>query len=153
MTQISQIIEAWKALVEGQIEGITEIPNPYEPEKNPDLLLQNGYGIGVGPAENTNRRIGGHVSMAREFEIMLFRLVGVTENDATGIRAAEKSILEDQIKLIKQVEQDPTLGSSCANAQFVNSDPVEYLIADQSGRRYFRLFTIFRCEYFEDVRA
>lgn len=149
MTQISDIIDQWSTLIEGQISGITEIPNPYEPQKNPDLYLQNGYGVGFGPAENTNRSVGGHASIERDFDIMLFRQIAATENDTDGVKTVAKAMLEDQLKIIKVVEKDPSLAKTCVKCVFATSDPVEYLIDNETGRRYFSLIASFRCEYFE----
>jgi hypothetical protein len=154
-TSITAVIDQLSTLIEGQITGVTKIPNPYDPENNSDLFLQNGYGIGYGPGTNTQRDIGcDRVSIEREFQVMLLRVVAATDQDATAIENSAKSVLEDELKLIKAIHFDDSMnGGGSPNvalqSNFTTSDPLVFLEGERG--RYFQQITAFSVEYIEAV--
>lgn len=149
MSDISDIIDAVSAHVEAQVVGITKIPNPYEPTKNPDMFLKNGYGLGVGPATNTNRKLSCQVSIQREIVIMLLREVAMVDTRADDIENQLKTLLEDELLIIKAIENDQDLGGVSYQARYSDSDSVDYLEEDSS--KYFKLVTAFQVEYAEPI--
>lgn len=150
MSKISQIIDKLSQIIEAEISGITEIPNPYEPEANSDLYLQNGYGVGFGNASNSNRNMGATVTIEREFFIMLFRLVAATPQDTAAIKTSAKNLLEDELKLIKAIELNRDLDKLAMNAQYTGSDSLDFL-AGETGNRYFQQIITVSVEYRENL--
>ena len=154
MSNISDIIDTLEALVESQVTGITKIPNPYEPEANNDLYLQNGYGIGFGAGSNTDRNINGRVTIQRDFLVMLFRVVSATEQDGDAIKTSSKEVLEDELKIIKAIVNSDVLNGAgnryAYKTEYSQSDQLEFLAGD-SGNRYWQQITAFSVEYAENL--
>lgn len=148
MSKISQIVDKLSEVVEACIPGVTEIPNPYEPEVNNDLYLQNGYGVGFADSTNTNRNLGNKISIEREFMVMLFRIVAATPQDTAAIKTSAKDLLEDELKIIKAIESNRDLDKIAINAQYTGSGSVEFLAGD-TGDRYFQLIISISVEYSE----
>ena len=149
MSNISDIIDQLSTIVEAQVTGITSIPDPYDPESNNDLFLQNGYAIGFGSVQRSRTVMCNKVYLTREFQVMLFRVVAATEQDGDAIKTSSKAILEDELKIIKAVENDPDLGGYAINAAFTDGDPLQYLEGDRG--RYWQLITAFSVEYAENL--
>jgi hypothetical protein len=151
MTQISNIIDRFSTLIEGQVSGVTQIPNPYEPEGNSDLWLNNGYGVGYGSADVDRREVGCKIYLRREIIVMLLRRVEANENDASGVEAIAKNVMEDELKIIKAVENDNTLNGNAIDASYIDTTPLEYLVGDRG--RYFILNIGFSVLYAEDLNS
>ena len=149
MSNISNIIDQLSTIVEAQVTGITSIPDPYDPESNNDLYLQNGYAIGFGSVQRSRTVMCNKVYLTREFQVMLFRTVAATEQDGAAIKTSSKAVLEDEIKIIKAVENDPDLGGYAINAAFSDGDSLQYLEGDRG--RYWQLITAFSVEYAENL--
>lgn len=149
MTNVSNIIDQLSTIVEAQVAGVTSIPDPYDPESNNDLYLQNGYAIGFGSVQRARTVMCGRVYLRREFQIMLFRMVAATEQDGSAIKTSSKAILEDELKIIKAIENDTTLGGYAINAEFTDGDALQYLEGDRG--RYWQLITAFSVEYAESL--
>lgn len=146
MTKVSTITTALESIITTTLSGIVKIPNPYEPERNPQYALEFGYGIGFGAAENSRDLMGSCIDIDRQFEVMLFKEIAVTDTDAAGIQTVALTMLENEIALIKAVEAETSLGTA-KNVRYLASDPLEYLVGERG--RYFRLLTVFGFEYNE----
>ena len=118
-------------------------------ENNNDLYLQNGYAIGFGSVQRSRTVMCNKVYLTREFQVMLFRTVAATEQDGAAIKTSSKAVLEDEIKIIKAVENDPDLGGYAINAAFSDGDSLQYLEGDRG--RYWQLITAFSVEYAENL--
>lgn len=103
MTQISDIHAALVSVITAELPSYFGIPNPYDVESNANLFLQKGYGIGFGPAVNTNRKICGKVSIERSFSIVLTNQLTASITDFSGVSDVSKQLFEDQFKLIKAI--------------------------------------------------
>lgn len=149
MTKISEIREQLETLITTALTGYRQIPNPYEIEKTSNVILRKGFGIAFGPGTNTERMLSCQLSVDRDFSILLTREVAVTEHDAAGREAVEKSIFEDLHLLIKAIETDADLATKASRARYVSDNGLEYVGLENS--RYFLIAATFAAEYFESI--
>lgn len=146
MTKITTITTALENIITSTLSNVVKIPNPYEPEANPQYALKYGYGIGFGAAQNSRDLLGSCIDIDRQFEVMLFQEIAKADTDAAGIQNQALALLEDEISVIKAVEAETSLGTA-KNVRYLASDPLEFLVGERG--RYFRLLTVFGFEYNE----
>lgn len=148
MTEISTIYEGYVTAIEAALSGYCRIANPYDPEENANLMLRKGYGIGFGPAQNTDRFIDCRLSLVREFFVVLVQQVALRDNDGEARAVIEKQLFEDQLAIIQAFEADPTLnGAGRPGAKFISDGGIEFLQADKA--KYLLIEMQFESEYFE----
>jgi hypothetical protein len=149
MSKITDIYNAWVALITAELPSYRRLPNPYAADANANVILNKGFGIAVGGGTNTERNLGCKLSISRDFGIILTKQIAKTDHDTSGRADQEKALFEDQYALIKAVEQDPDLGGTAAKAYYVSDGGLEIL--DLETGRYFVLATQFNVEYFETL--
>jgi hypothetical protein len=149
LTQISDIQDAIVALIAAELPSYFGIPNPYEVDANANLFLQKGYGVGFGPAVNSNRKICGKVSIERSFTIILTNQLTAAITDFAGVSAVSKQLFEDQFKLIKAIENDVNLSGAAAKALYTGDGGLEFVIAGEA--KYFLIESQWDVEYFESL--
>jgi hypothetical protein len=108
-TEITTIYDTLVTRVSTLLSGHKRISNPYALGQNNDQILEKGWGISVGPAVNTNRLVGGKVSVSREFGVHITRKFFARELDAVKKASTEKDLLEDLELVIDDIEQNSTL--------------------------------------------
>lgn len=148
-TKITDIAAALDTLIVATLTTANKLPNPYEIESNPSILLADGYGLGFSSAVNTRREIGPCLSIERDFVVMLVSEVAKTEFDAAGVQTQAIALLEKEMSLIKAFEAETNIGGGF-NCHYSSSDEIQYLIIDDNAT-YFRLVTTFTIEYAESV--
>lgn len=111
-TKISQIFDALKTLVTAAIAtDYRQIPNPYIPDQNSQLLLAKGFGIGIGPGERKVVELCPKYGVDRIFSVILVNLVTSQMNDGAGFETLQKAMLEDWHLILKKLEREPNLGN------------------------------------------
>lgn len=132
-TKISQIFDALKAYVVAELPTYAQIPNPYIPDANSQLLLKKGFGIGVGPAEAKVVELCPKYGMDRIFSIILVAIVTSTENDGPGFETLQKAMLEDWHLIRKKLESEVTLGVPplCIKNDFISDSGIIALTSEQ----------------------
>lgn len=149
MSDISTVHAAYISLIETALPTYVRIPDPYDPEKNASLILDKGYGLGFGPANNTERMKCPQLSIAREFFVVLTNKIVSLENDSNQRGSIEKSLFEDHFALVKAVEADPTLGGAAVITKYVSDGGLEFLNGEQA--KHFLIEIVFESEYFEST--
>jgi hypothetical protein len=149
VTQISDIHAALVSVITAELPSYFGIPNPYDVESNANLFLQKGYGIGFGPAVNTNRKVCGKVSIERSFSIVLTNQLTASITDFSGVSDVSKQLFEDQFKLIKAIETNVNLSGSAAKALWASDGGLEFVIAGEA--KYFLIESQWDVEYFESL--
>lgn len=149
MTQISTIYDAIDTLIQTQLTTYTRIPNPYDPPENASLLLRRGYGIGVADGANTERQVGCSLSIARIFQILLINQITTTDHNMSARETIEKNLMEDQYKIVKAFEQNPSLSASTMKVKYISDTGLEFLETDD--QKYFIVTTAFEAEYLETI--
>jgi hypothetical protein len=156
MTKVSTVHDALESIITTSLSTYSGAKlNPHSLELNPEVMLQKGYGIVYGPGSNTNRQVGCHLSVSRQFIVLLTNLVSSQKGDEDGREALEKALLEDCVTLIKAIEDNPSLsttagvGGPALSAQWVSDDGVEYLNNKNSSFMFCQL--VFDIEYMESL--
>jgi len=128
-------------------DGWNRLPNPYKPEENSELFLTQGYGIAMGPGNNTNRQVNCKFSVVRQMTVVLTRKYEALENDADAKASTEKQLFEDQYILINDLEQDISINGQTMYTRFVADGGIEYVRSDTD--RFLILRTQYDLEYLE----
>jgi hypothetical protein len=147
-SKITTVYGAYNTWISGILTSYKKLPNPYSSEDNSELLLKKGYGIAIGPGENTNRYFGCKHSTKRTFAVILTNQVTVTDHNVTGHATAELSLLEDAYLLRKAVETDPTLLNSTTKTLYQDDTGIEFVENDRF--KFFKIVVNFVSEYIED---
>jgi hypothetical protein len=149
MSKITSIFDQLKTVISTELPTYKQIPNPYELEAASNVMLAKGYGLAFGAGSNTERQLSCQLSIEREFGVLLTRQMSYTEHDAANRNSLEKTIFEDQYKLIKAIEKNSSLAQLVAKVAYASDSGIEFL-GLESGR-YLTLFSAFTCEYFENL--
>ena len=148
-TSITTIYDQLKARIALLLPAYQQLANPYEVMENPSIVAKKAFGIGFGSGVNSNRLVGCQLSIAREMTIVLIQLVPSLEQDVSKLSGIEKTILEDQVLLIRFLESGDYLNSSVSKLAYVSDTGVSY---DQAGRGLFIVTEITaEVEYFENI--
>ena len=151
-TAISSIHDELHTVVAAALPaGYRLIPNAYITPENVGLYLRQGYGIAVGPGNNTERIIGGKKSYQRDFQVFLTRELMTTSTNTEARQTVEKQILEDFDTVLKAIEENPTLNGNAGKTVLINDGGLEYLESDRA--KYFLIETTVTVEYLENVNC
>ena len=125
--------------------------NPYNPELNPESVLNKGYGIQMLSGVNTERNLSCLLSISRTIVIVLTRNYFSKELDTLTKASVEKTLLEDQFILIKDLEKDSTVNASSYITTFKYSSDsgIQSVFTDKNS--FIKIETNFSLEYFEDL--
>lgn len=148
MSKITDIYDAITAQLSTTLTGYVRIPNPYVVEENVYLLLQKGYGVAVGPGDDTERYTGCLMSWRRDFTVVVVNQITTTENNTDSRMVLEKSILDDHDKLIKAFWNNSSLGGNAIKSSITSDSGINFIDADK--RKFFGFEMILEVEYQQD---
>lgn len=157
MSNISTAFDAIKDLMEAtftDVAGYYQLSNPYDIEENTIAALEKGWGVGLGPAVNTNRELSCRLSLQRAISITLTRRRYANELDTESKETAEKDLLEDHHTLIKELEKYPQINNSTsgiARFRYTGDGGIESTIVDNDA--FIKITTSFDLEYFENLET
>lgn len=138
------------AVMTANLSGYNRIANPYQVENNPEILLKKAYGIGFGPAVNTQRTGSCDILWKeREIQLPFINQITTTDSNRDGFESLEDAIFADQLLLIKALELDPQLSEIVVHCTWTADDGLEYLETDRN--KYFLLNNILTVEYTETL--
>jgi hypothetical protein len=148
MSKATDCFDKINTLVASALSTFTKLPDVYKLSENPQLYLRNGFGIGFGPASNTNRHICNQVTIKRSFTISLIKQVIALEM-SDDRRTFEKDIINSLYSVINAFENDRTLNGSAVKIEFMSDSGVQFLEGDTES--YILLEGSFDVEYFEQI--
>jgi hypothetical protein len=125
------------------------LTNPYNVGANTEKSLIQGWGIAIGPAENTFRNISCKVSLNRSMIIILTRKFYAMDLNVIGKETVEKLLMEDQHEIIKAVESEPSISGVSINASYISDTGILRVFEDKD--QFLKIESIFNFEYTEDV--
>jgi len=154
MSNLSTIYDALNTAVATALgSDYVKITNAYEPGNNDELLLDKAYGLAFDSAENTEREIGCNSFYVRQgYLVVLVNQLYANEHDTTAMANAEKSLVEDYIKVAKAIGNNVTLSESIATLQ-AGHGGVDVLAVDQNlvGPKYLVLSIVISTEFRESL--
>lgn len=150
MTIASDVYTDFLARIEAVLPTHKRLPKPYRIEENSEQFLDQGFAIQIGPGVNTQRLLSCQVSIRREFIVILTRKFIASELSRLPKQVVELNLLEDQRLITRDLESDPTLGSTnVANSGYVSDTGVSFVFTEREN--VLRLNSVFFCEYLEDL--
>ena len=149
MSAFSTIYDAVDSLVSTALPSYTKAPKSIILEENPNLLMNSGYIISWGDGQNTNRFASCKLSISRIFTISLMNKVVSLETNATQLATQEKNMFNDQLTLVRAIENDVTLGGTAVRSVYSSDGGIEFLAGDRIN--YYLLQTDLEIEYIENL--
>ena len=122
--------------------------NPYDLSSNVSRIMEQAWGIAVGPA-TTQRELCPHFSTDRTFRMILSRKFIALENDPVSKSTAEKLLLEDHYALLNAFEADITLGANIIKFIYQADNGIEFVFSEKDP--YLFISSDFNMEYIETV--
>lgn len=148
-TKITAIYDRLITDIEATLTTYTRIPNPYAADQNPELFLRKGYGLGIGPAENTRRLICGFFSINRIFTIILVNQILTTDTNSSSRGTFERDMMEDHYSLINALEVDNNLGGNAVKTMFTSDSGIQFVEGDMG--KYVMCEITLEVEYLEPI--
>jgi hypothetical protein len=149
MSAISTIYNEIHALMGTLYPDKRELVDNIDISNNDEISLRDGYGIYIGSAINSQRKVGCSLSIERSFDIIFTRVIKGSHKNKTALETAEKAILEDAYTIINRLENDDDDISAAAKCYYVSDNGMQRVIAGQ-----YNLITMeltFSVEYFENL--
>lgn len=110
-TQITAVYDALVSAIETVLPNHKRLTNPYDLTYNSEYLLDQGFGVAIGPATNAELKVC-DINTTREFVVSITRKFYATDHDADAKASSEKALLEDFFLVINQVEQNTSLNDN-----------------------------------------
>ncbi len=148
MSKISSIYDRLHTVMASSLSAYARLPDNYDIEGNPHLLIDKGYAIRPDAAENTNRSMGTKRSISRQFVVTFVQDITNAAHDAEKRSEIDKGLLEDQKTLLDALIDDPTLNGNASKAQFIGDSGL-LVITGPSSNQYMALDTLLQIDYFE----
>lgn len=150
MSAVSTMFDNLKTRVVAVLGAeFADLPDAYDIEENPALLLKKGFAIGFGPGLNTKRTQSRLMSISRQMVITVTRALDATELDSSGKQATAKQLLEDLKLVMADLETNQTLNNGLTIAGFENDGGIESVKAE--GENFLMIQGTFSVEYFENL--
>lgn len=153
MSNISDAFDAIKDLLVATFPNHLQLVNPYDLNENTTQSLLKGWGLAIGPGENSNRKLSCQLSIKRSINIPLTRVRHGSSLLVGNKETNEKLLLEDQYLLIKALEKDPTVNNNevITSMKFQNDQGIQPVFSEND--HYIALVSTFEIEYFEDLNT
>lgn len=152
MSKVTDIHTALIARTVAVLNGAyCRLPNPHQPEENPEPFLKLGYGVVFGPENNTQLMSDCQGSYDLTLILVLTRKLRALENKGAA-KADQQLLLLEDVQLMKaDIETDPTLNDQGINNTFyVGHNGIEYVQGpDKEGFIMVRMQL--RAQYFEHL--
>lgn len=130
-TKIEQVYDALTTLVETTLSEYKRFPNPYVIDANTFLHMKTGFGISIGPGNDTERFVGCEVTWQRIFTVTIVQQITTTQNNLARREIIEKDILNDHDKLMKAIYLDNSLGGKAIKSFVTDDGGVNFIDGDR----------------------
>ena len=152
MSLLTDIIDAIDARLAVVFPNHNLLSDPYTIQNNTELCLKQAYGLAIGAGLNTNRQVGCDiVTVKRDIVVTLTENFITRELDQSTKEATVKSLIEDQLLLIKEFEKDPSIQYSLSNRVtdflFVSDLGIQPIFAGRGD--FLMVQSTFSLEFFE----
>lgn len=125
------------------------IADPYNINENSELQLNDGFGVTIEDASNTNREIACHLSIRRSFGIILTKKFFSTELCDQGRQDAYDSLLDEHDVLVQNFEKLVNLEGLVTSFLYVSDGGIESVFNEKD--QFFFIKSNFDLEYLEVI--
>ena len=148
-TKISTVYAALVALLTETFPDARRLENVESLEDNPASQLKYGWGLSIGPGNNTNRNICPNYSQARKFTVILSREFLAKDGDVARRDQAKIALLEDAHLLFAAAVDSLTLDGAVLGMVYeTDGGPQEIQLDDKP---FLFLEATFNVEYIQQV--
>lgn len=152
MSNISEIYDALDTAISTALPDHAEIINPYDPESDSNLSLDQAYSFSIVDGTNLlGNENSGVEQIQRNFEVILTRRKFATKADISARKSTEKNVLEDVQKVISAVKESRALQQSgiALEARYESDPGMEFLRVDRNRNDIFAIRLIIGVQYTE----
>lgn len=151
MSKVTDIRDALNLIIETALPAYMKLSDSIDTMDNVNVMLQKGFRVGYGAAENSSRDwCMTHIQRRRQFSFALTNAY-VPNLDADGRQAAEDALMDDQNAVVKAVHADPELTGVAISSDFAFDNGIEYLVNDSGEKQYIMIVTTISVDYYEGV--
>ncbi len=150
-TKIATIYDKIVTLVEANLTGYRRLPNPYVIDSNTYLHLKQGFGIAIGPGNDTQRYVGCLVTWERQFNITLVREVIALQNNTDARETLEKEFLDDHDALRKAFYLGSSLDGEAIKSTVLSDSGISFI--DGENKKFLALELNLFVEYQENPNS
>lgn len=151
MSKVTDIRDALNLIIQTALPTYMKLTDSIDTIDNASIMLQKGFRVGYGPADNSSREwCMTHIQRRREFRFALTHAY-VPNLDADGRQAAEDALMDDQNTVVKAVHADPELTGVAISSDFAFDNGIEYLLNDSGEKQYIMIVTTISVDYYEGV--
>lgn len=148
MSILASSLDSLISKMDGLFPGAERLPNPYDPSLNPEPYLAFGYGIMIG-SSSESRAMQSSVGIKRKISIIQTRSFIAVNSDPSTKEDAEKLLIEDQISLLKNLENDFNLGGLVNEVAYVSDGGIQSVFSNQ--KQFLKIETQFSMQYVESL--
>jgi len=146
LSNISLIYDGMVDLVSATLPTYTRLPDSYGVGGNNDINLNQGFSVGFGSGENTNRQICDKISIARLFNVRFTKLRAFTDDNAVGRATEEKALMDDAFSLYNILRETDYLGGvQVSSLAYVSDGGIEF----SEDNQHLIINSVISAEYFE----
>ena len=150
-TSISNVYDALVSSIGSTLTSATEIAEAFEIENAPGLLLDNGFALSIGPANNLKTELTSKLRTRRQIGVTLTRRIAATENDATLRGTIKKQLLEDMLSLVRAFENSTAVNATVSDITYDGDGGIESLNLGADIGAFYVLAGVFTVDYFESI--
>lgn len=149
MSTISTIVDTIRTRLATVLPSHKKLKNNSNIILNDTLFLAQGQTLQVSSAFNTNRVLGCQLSLTRSVVVSITRQSYGTLRDDALRETTEKALLEDHYLVVKDLEKDPDLNSTCARFVYVSDTGIQEIFIEEL--QFLMIQITFEFEYFENL--
>jgi hypothetical protein len=112
MSKITDCLDAIEARLAAILPDHKIMPDPIDPEQNPETILTKAYGLRSISGINTKKQMSCQMSSKEIFEIILTRKFYGTEQNRAAKESVRNQLLEDGVLIRHDTELATTLNDS-----------------------------------------
>lgn len=151
MSKITDIINGLVTFLPTQLPTTAkEHVNPYALELNDEFGLRDGWSFFIGPVTNTQEMASCQLSVERDIVVNRTLKCYASKEDVSIRRAVELQLLEEQLTMLKEIENDATLNGLLVLATFVGDNGIE-LIQGEGEVAFLALRSTLTIKYYEQL--
>jgi hypothetical protein len=151
MSKVTDVRDALNTLIQTVLPTYLMLTDSIDIPDNANLMLQKGFRVAYGPADNSGRDWSmTHIQRRRQFSFALTNAY-VANHDAEGRQAAEDALINDQNEVIKAIHRDHELTGTALSSAFAFDNGIEYLLDSEGEKQYIMIITTISVDYYEGV--
>jgi hypothetical protein len=137
MSNISTVFDTIRTKVASILSSNIELPNSYDLIDNPSTILEQGWGIKLGPSTQDQGDFC-NITTNRTISVVVTGIVFRTEGDVEPFITAAKDLAEKSNSLVIEMEKNDQLGieQSLISIDFLTDLGLQFIYTDNKSFLY-----------------